>query len=84
MLLGREGVEDHAAFCFADALDDDLLGRLRGDAAEVLRLHVDVYKVAQLRGLADLAGRVERNFRGGVITSSTTSFCTYICISLSF
>ena len=65
MLLGREGVEDHAALCFADTLDDDLLGRLRGDTAEVLRLHVDVYKVAQLRGLADSAGRVERNFRGG-------------------
>ena len=65
MLLRRERVEDHAALCFADALDDDLLGRLRGDAAEVLRLHVDVYKVAQLRGLADSAGRVERNFRGG-------------------
>ena len=65
MLLGRECVEDHAAFCFADALDDDLLGRLRSDAAEVLRLHIDVYQIAQLRGLADLAGRVERDFRGG-------------------
>ena len=28
MLLGRECIEDHAAFCFADALDDDLLEKL--------------------------------------------------------
>ena len=65
MLFRRECVEDHAALCLADALDDDLLGRLRSDAAEVLRLHIDVYQIAQLRGLADLAGRVERDFRGG-------------------
>ena len=65
MLLRRERVEDHAALGLADALDDDLLGRLGRDAAEGLRLHVDVDQIAQLRGLADLAGRVERDLGGG-------------------
>ena len=55
---------DEAALCLADALDDDLLGGLGSDAPEVLGAHVDVYQVAQLSVLVDLARGVERNFGG--------------------
>ena len=65
MLLGGKGVEDHAALGLADALNDDLLGGLGGDAAELLRLDIDVHEVAELRVLVDLARGVERNFGCG-------------------
>ena len=65
MLLGGEGIEDHAALGLADALNDDLLGGLGGDAAERLRLHVDIDEVAEVGVLVDLAGLVERDLRGG-------------------
>ena len=65
MLLGGEGIKDHAALGLADALNDDLLGSLGGDAAEGLRLDVHVHKVAQLGVLADLAGGVEGDLRRG-------------------
>ena len=64
MLFRRECVEDHAALCLADALDDDLLGSLGSDAPEVLGAHVDVYQISQLGVLVDLARGVERNFGG--------------------
>ena len=65
MLLGRERVKDHAALSLADALDDDLLGGLRGDAPERLRFDLGVHKVAELGVGADFPRRVERDFGGG-------------------
>ena len=43
-----ELVEDDVALGVADALDDDLLGRLRGDAAEALALLRELEQVAEL------------------------------------
>ena len=65
MLFGRERVEDHAALCLADALDNDLLGGLGGDAAKVLRANIDIHEVSELGVLVDLPGSVERNFGCG-------------------
>lgn len=46
--LAREFVVDDAAFCFADALHDNLLCCLRGDAAEILRILRHIHNVAEL------------------------------------
>ena len=59
VLLGRERVKDHAALGFPDALDDDLLGGLCGDAPERLRFDLGVHQIAELRVGADLMRRVE-------------------------
>jgi len=65
MLLGGEALKDHAPLRLADALNDDLLGRLRRNAAEGLRLNFDIDKVALLCVGVDLAGGVQRDLRGG-------------------
>ena len=57
MLLGVELLVDHAALRLADALNDDLLGCLRRDAAELLGLDRDADHVADLGALADAVRR---------------------------
>ena len=57
MLLGVELLVDHAALRLADALNDDLLGCLRRDAAELLGLDRDADNVADLGALADAVRR---------------------------
>ena len=51
VLVGGKLVIDHAALGLANALDDDLLGRARGDAAEFLGVHRDADLHAGLRFL---------------------------------
>ena len=63
--LEEKLVEDHAALGLADALNDDLLGRLGGDAAEGLRLDLHVHEIAELCVRVDLARGVERDLGGG-------------------
>ena len=65
VLLRGEALEDHAALGLADALNDDLLGRLGGDAAEGLRLDLHVHEIAELCVRVDLARGVERDLGGG-------------------
>ena len=67
MLPGGELVEDHAPLRLADALDDDLTGGLRGDAPELLGLHLDAELVTQLGGAAQLAGLIQRDLGRGVL-----------------
>ena len=67
MLLGGEDLVDDAALGLADALNDDLLGRLRGDAAELLGLHGDADDVAH-GGLGLYPrGLVRRHLQGGIL-----------------
>jgi len=65
VLLRGEGVEHHAALGLADALDDDLLGGLGGNAAESLRFDIHVHEVAQLGMLVNLLRGVERDLGRG-------------------
>ena len=58
MLLGVELLVDHAALRLSDALNDDLLGSLRRDAAELLGLDRDADHVADLGALADAVRRL--------------------------
>ena len=58
VLLGVELLVDHAALRLADALNDDLLGSLRRDAAELLGLDRDADHVADLGALADAVRRL--------------------------
>ena len=51
---------------FADALQDHLLGGLRGDAPEAFRRRLDHDHVADLGVRHDLAGLVQRHFRAPV------------------
>ena len=81
VLLRGEALEDHAALGLADALNDDLLGRLGGDAAEGLRLDLHVHEIAELCVRVDLARGVTSV--AGVMTSSTTSFCAYMRMASS-
>ena len=67
VLLGGELVVDDAALGLADALDDDLLGSLGGDAAELLGLHRDRDRVAHLGAAADLLGGLENDLVAGVL-----------------
>ena len=66
MLLGGELVIDDAAFRLADALDDDLLCRLRRDAAEFLRFDRDADGVADAGLLIIVMRLVEQDLRGVV------------------
>ena len=66
MLLGGELLIDQASLRFADALDDDLLGRLGRDAAELLGLHRDGHGVAGLGPLGVLLRGVLVDLMGGV------------------
>ena len=66
MLLGAEHVVDHAVLGFPHALDDDLPGRLGGDAAEVPGLDLDADHVAALGGGQALAGLGQGDLGGGV------------------
>ena len=63
MLLGGEALKDHAPLGLANALDDDLLGSLGGDAAKGLGLHIHIHQVAQLSMGVDAAGGVQRDLR---------------------
>ena len=66
MLLGGELVIDHAALGFADALDDDLLCRLCGDATEFFRFDRDADNVADVRFLVVAVRFVQQDLRGVV------------------
>ena len=57
VLFGVELLVDHAALRLANALNDDLLGSLRRDAAELLGLDRDADHVADLGALADAVRR---------------------------
>ena len=67
MLLGSKLLIDDAALGLADALDDDLLGGLGGDAPELLCLHGDMQLVADLGALVDLLGGLENDLVAGVL-----------------
>ena len=54
-------LEDGVALGLANALQDDLLGRLRGNAPKVLGFRFDLDYVAELHGSVDLAGVLECN-----------------------
>jgi len=56
-------VEDRVAFGFANALDDDLLRRLRGDAAKVFGRHFFIEEVA---GFVLRARFFARDFEFGI------------------
>ncbi len=66
-LAAHELLVDDAALCLADALDDDLLRRLSGDAAEIRRRHLDLDDVAYLVVRLDRAGLSQRNLRDLVL-----------------
>ncbi len=55
--LARVLIEDGVALGLADALHDDLLGRLRGDASEIFRRDFLIEEVARLIRLAGLSHR---------------------------
>ena len=65
MLLGREAVENHAALGLTDALDDDLLGGLGGDATEGLGLDILADEIADGAVRVDLPGGVQLDLGGG-------------------
>ncbi len=67
MLLGGELLVNDAALRLADALDDDLLCRLGGDAAELLGLHGNGDQIAELGAAADLPGGLEIDLVAGVL-----------------
>ena len=72
-------VVDHAVLGLPHALDDDLPGRLGGDAAEVPGLDLDADHVAALGGGQALAGLGQGDFGGGVRRLPLrSSFLTYI------
>ena len=66
-LAAHELLVDDAALCLADALDDDLLRRLSGDAAEIRRRHLDLDDVAYLVVRLDRAGLSQRDLRDLVL-----------------
>ena len=65
MLSGGEAVKDHAALGLADALDDDLLGGLGGNASEGLGLDLLVDQVAEGAVRIDPAGGLKLDLGGG-------------------
>ena len=67
MLLGGELLVHDAPLRLADALDDYLLCSLSRNSAELLRLHGDLYRVAELCALGDLLCRLYVDLKGGVL-----------------
>ena len=67
VLLGGELLVDHAALCFAYALDDNALGGLSGDTAELLGIDGDVYDVAHLGALGIALRLLGKKLDGGVL-----------------
>ena len=67
MLLGGELLVDDAALGLADTLDDDLLRRLGGDAAELLGLHGDSDHIAGLALADDLLCGLRVDLVAGVL-----------------
>ena len=65
MLFRGEFVKDHAALGLADALDDDLLGGLGGDTAEVLGFDLFVDQIAELHVGIDAPGGLDLDLGGG-------------------
>ena len=66
MLLGGKLLIDQAALGLADALDDDLLCRLGGNAAELFGLHRDGNKVAKLGAAAVFLRGLEIDLMAGI------------------
>ena len=66
MLLGVELLIDHAPLRLADALDDDLLPRLGGDAAEFVHVHVEGQLVAHFRLGLPGPGFLQGQLQGGI------------------
>ena len=67
MFLGGELLIDNAPLGLADALDDDLLGSLGGDAAKLLGLHRHADHIAHLGPAADLLGSFQNDLMAGVL-----------------
>ena len=67
MLLGGELLINDAPLGLADALNDDLLCGLGGDAAELLGLHRHADHVAHLGPAADLLGSFQNDLMAGVL-----------------
>ncbi len=63
--VGKGGVEG-LALCLADALQDDLLGRLCRDPAEILRSALDEHGLAKLSFRLDGACLFERDLQLGI------------------
>ena len=61
-----------AALGLLEALADDVLSRLRGDAPEVLCLERDGVFIAHLAAFLFLLGLLQRDLGSGSSTSSTT------------
>ena len=65
VFFGGEALKNHAALCFANPLNDDLLCRLCGNSPKGLRLDFHIHEVTELCFLVNLVRRIQRDLRRG-------------------